>query len=71
MGEETRVKAPTKWASAEDIAAAEERWPRSTADSVWVRQIMAETGLSEATSRLALDLARGDTEGDVVTVDQA
>lgn len=56
----------TKWASEALIADAVARWPRSVPDDVHVRQIMQETGMSEVTARLALDLARGDTEGDVI-----
>jgi hypothetical protein len=58
----------TKWATVSEIRAALAAWPRSTPSDVWVRQIMAQTGLSEATCKLALDLARGDSIGDVVEV---
>lgn len=59
---------PTKWASDFEIEQALLRWPRSVPDDVHVRAIMKETGLSEDTARLALDIARGDSIGDVVEV---
>lgn len=60
----------TKWASDAEIALAVARWPRDVPDEVHVRSIMRETGLSEATAQLSLDLARGDSEGDVVELTQ-
>ena len=57
---------PTKFATVHEIKAALAAWPRNRPSAVWVRQIMAETGLSEQTARLALDLARGDSEGDCI-----
>ena len=61
----------TIWATPEEQAAAEAKWPRSIPDSVHVRAIALQTGLSEATSRLALAIKRGDSVGDVVTVSEA
>jgi len=60
----------TKFATVDEVKAALAAWPRSTPSAVWVRQIMAHTGLSRQTAKLALDLGRGDTEGDVVELPQ-
>jgi hypothetical protein len=60
----------SKWATDAQIADALARWPRDVADAVHVRQIMRETGLSEVAAQLALDLARGDSEGDVIELDE-
>ena len=57
----------TKWASIQEIAEALARWPRSTADSVWVRQIMAESGLSKVAATDCLHISRGG-EGDCIEV---
>jgi len=64
------VKPPTKWAPAQEIAAAEHAWPRSVSDAIHVASIQKETGLSAATAKLALDLGRGDREGDEIVVDE-
>ena len=60
----------SRWATPEEVAAATQAWPRDVPDAVHVRQIMAETGLSEATARLALAINRGDSDGDAVTVSE-
>lgn len=60
----------TKWASDAEIALAVARWPRDVPDEVHVRAIMRETGLSEDVAHLLLDLGRGDSEGDVIEVDE-
>lgn len=57
----------TKWASVSEIEEALVRWPRSTPDSIWVRQIMAETGLSEQAATDCLHISRGG-EGDCIEV---
>lgn len=59
----------TKWAPVQQIEEAIARWPRSTPDAVWVRQIMAETGLSERMAIDCLHISRGG-EGDCITVDE-
>jgi hypothetical protein len=63
--------AETKWATAQEIAAAEQAWPRDVPDEVHIRAIMRETGLSHDTAELTLHLCRGDTEGDLVMVTDA
>lgn len=60
----------TKFATDEEIAAAEQAWPRDVPDEVHIRAIMAETGLSRDTATLTLHLGRGDTEGDLETVSE-
>ena len=59
----------THWATDSEIAAAEQAYPRDVPDHLHVITIMAETGLSADTARLALAIMRGDSEGDCVTVD--
>jgi hypothetical protein len=58
----------TKWASEEEIRAAEQAFPRDVPDPVHVATIQRQTGLSAATTRLALAIMRGDSEGDVIEV---
>lgn len=63
----TKLKA-TRYATAEEIEAAEQAFPRDVSDQENVKKVMAETGLSEATSRLALWIIRGDSDGDCIEV---
>src|SRR5438445_665176 len=61
MAVEVTPKA-TRWASAEEIAAAEQAWPRDVPDEQHITSIMQATGLSAATARLALALGRGASD---------
>lgn len=56
---------PAKWASADEIAAATQAYPRDVPDEQHIAKIM-QMGLSRQTARLALAIMRGDSEGDVV-----
>jgi hypothetical protein len=47
------------------------RWPRDVPDEDHIRAIMRETGLSEGQARLALDIGRGDSVGDVVDLGES
>jgi hypothetical protein len=60
---------PTRWASQDEIAAAEQAFPRDVPDQQHIIRIMAETGLSAGTAALALAIMRGDSEGDCISVD--
>jgi hypothetical protein len=57
---------PTKFATVDEIRAAREQWPYSVPATIHVAEIRHQTGLSEQTARLALDLARGGSEGDCI-----
>ena len=59
----------SRWATEQEIEAAEQAFPRDVPDEKHVIRIMAETGLSQATSRLALWIIRGDSDGDENVVD--
>lgn len=59
----------TRWATDSETAAAEQAYPRSIPSSTHVATIQRETGLSEATAKLALAIMRGASEGDCRTVD--
>jgi hypothetical protein len=61
---------PTRWATVDEIRAGRELWPYSVPAAIHVAGIRHETGLSEQAARLALDLARGDSEGDEIMVDE-
>lgn len=60
--------AETKWATAQEIAAAEQAWPRDVPDEVHIRAIMRDNGVTYDVARMTLDLGRGDWEGDVEEV---
>jgi hypothetical protein len=62
---------PSRWATSDEIAAAEQAFPRDVPDEKHVIRIMAETGLSRQTSKLALAIIRGDSEGDEIVVDES
>ncbi len=62
------LKSSTKWATAEEIAAAEAAWPRSIPIHVHVKAIAKETGLSIATARLILAVCRDGSPGDCIVL---
>lgn len=53
----------------EQRAEAERRWPRDVPDETHIRQIMRDTGLPRADAAMCLAIERGDSEGDVIEVD--
>jgi hypothetical protein len=58
----------SRWATSEEIAAAEAAWPRSVPDAVHIRQIAQEVGLSLATARLILAICRDGADGDCIEI---